>query len=283
MGKRMSGYINWKRNRRGKNDLSFLDNLITHLKEAAPDHIAVTGDLVNLALEAEFYQTRVWLDRLGTGRDVSVVLGNHDCYVPGALDMARRHWGSFMQGDKDQSAGQFPYLRDRGSISIIGANSGHVSPVFHATGLFDAVQAERLADLLGKARQEGKFRVDMIHHPPFANATARHKRLIGDSRFRAVVAKAGAELVLHGHTHIDSLQWIDGPTGMVPVVGVPSASHMPPMTVNSSGRPGGRYNLFSISGTPGSWRCQMQEFGYEPGSRTVSGIASRELAVQGGQ
>jgi hypothetical protein len=33
-----------------------------------------------------------------------------------------------------------------------------------------------------------------------------------------------AELVIHGHNHVGSVAFLDGPTGRVPVIGAPSAS-----------------------------------------------------------
>src|ERR1700728_216375 len=61
-GKRALGYLNWKRNRRKFHRRDVLDALVSDIRAQAPDHIAVTGDLVNLALEAEFAPARVWLE-----------------------------------------------------------------------------------------------------------------------------------------------------------------------------------------------------------------------------
>ena len=277
MSKRFTGYVNWQRNRNKKIDTTILSRLVDHMKAASPDHIAVTGDLVNLALDAEFQHTRQWLDKLGTPENVSVILGNHDCYVPGAQETACVAWHPFMMSDGAVGDVRFPYQRKRGQVALIGTNSGHVSPTFYATGVFDGAQAGRTADMLKAAKERSLFRVVMIHHPPFRKATTPPKRLIGASRFRAMIAETGAELILHGHTHIDSLQWIDGPDGKVPVVGVPSASHAPPSPEATKARPGARYNLFSISGTPGQWQCHMLEFGYDRGATEITLLGEREL------
>ncbi len=278
MSKRFSGYVNWQRNRNRKIDTSILKNLVSHMKDAQPDHIAVTGDLVNLALDAEFVRTRQWLEELGGPHDVSVVLGNHDCYVPGAQETACEAWKPYMLGDGSNADVRFPYRRNRGEVALIGANSGHVSPTFYATGVFDGTQADRTAEHLAAASADGKFRVVMIHHPPFRNATAMHKRLIGDTRFRAMIAESGAELILHGHTHLASLNWIEGPGHAVPVVGVPSASHAPPALNSKARRPGARYNLFSISGEPGNWRCALDEYGFANGATNITLLARHRLA-----
>ena len=56
-GKRVLGYVNWTRNRHKYQRREVLDALVADVRAQTPDHIAVTGDLVNLALEAEFAPT----------------------------------------------------------------------------------------------------------------------------------------------------------------------------------------------------------------------------------
>ncbi len=87
-----------------------------------------------------------------------------------------------------------------------------------------------------------------------------------------MIREAGAELVLHGHTHLDSLVEIEGPKGPVPVIGVPSASNAP-----GGEKPAGRYNLFAIDGEPGAWRCRMTERGYLGPGSVVGVIRERTL------
>ena len=65
-GKRAFGYLNWTRNRHKYHRREVLDALVADMKAQQPDHIAVTGDLVNLALEAEFAPARTWLESVGT-------------------------------------------------------------------------------------------------------------------------------------------------------------------------------------------------------------------------
>ena len=67
--------------------------LVADLKAQTPDHIAVTGDLVNLSLTNEFAPARAWLDGLGDPRDVTLVPGNHDTYVRSAADDLRERTG----------------------------------------------------------------------------------------------------------------------------------------------------------------------------------------------
>src|SRR5882757_10357606 len=53
-GKRAFGYLNWTRNRHKYHRREVLDALVADMQAQRPDHVAVTGDLVNLALDAEF-------------------------------------------------------------------------------------------------------------------------------------------------------------------------------------------------------------------------------------
>ena len=80
-GKRALGYLNWTRNRHKYHRRDVLDALVADLKAQRPDHIAVTGDLVNLALEAEFTPAAAWLESVGAPQQVTVIPGNHDAYV----------------------------------------------------------------------------------------------------------------------------------------------------------------------------------------------------------
>lgn len=273
VSKRAIGYINWQRNRASKFTTAHLDGLIDDLKAQTPDHIALTGDLVNIAIEAELDPARRWLDALGPAVDVSVVPGNHDAYVPGALKKASEAWGPYMRGDDDHLAGRYPYIRRRGDVALVGVSSARASGPFLATGHVSTGQAKLLCQALTMLGHEGLFRVVMIHHPPVRGAADWHKRLVAGSRVRAAIHEGGAELVLHGHTHVDSLHWLRGADGVVPVVGVPAASNAP-----GGSKPGGRYNLFDIERADRGWSCQWRERGYVQPGEGVIDIRSRDLA-----
>ncbi|PLX38299.1 MAG: metallophosphatase [Hyphomicrobiales bacterium] len=275
--KRVIGYLNWRRNRATSHTSAHLDRLVADLKAEHPDHIAVTGDLVNLALDAELGPARAWLDSLGPATDVSVVPGNHDAYVPGAGSRALQAWAPFMCDDNAVSTGvHFPYVRHRGPAAIIGLSSARATAPFMATGHFDAAQARDLAVRLEQCRREGLCRIVLIHHPPFREKADWYRRLVGASRLRNVIRDHGAELVLHGHTHRDHLEWTEGRDGPVPIVGVPSASNAP-----GGRRPAARYNLIEIEGSPGDWRLTQRERGLTEANRPVEEIRVRSLAPEG--
>ncbi|PYE87100.1 metallophosphoesterase family protein [Phyllobacterium leguminum] len=276
MSKRITGYINWLRNRQGTMTGGVLEALTTDIKALAPDHIAVTGDLVNLALNLELETARLWLETLGAPADVSLVPGNHDAYVPGALDKACHLWEPWMRGDGIDNAGnrvEFPYMRVREDVALIGVSSARATAPFLASGDFSRQQAERLGKMLDEAARRGLFRVVMIHHPPVRGAAPAHKRLFGIRRFQKIIAKHGAELIIHGHTHLATRHAIEGPSGKVPVICVPSASQ------NLGGkRPAARFNLFSIGKREdGTWTCRLTERGIVGPDEEVVTIAEHEL------
>ncbi|MCC2111406.1 MAG: metallophosphoesterase [Hyphomicrobiales bacterium] len=282
--KRLFGYLNWLGSRGAVLVNDTLTRLTDDIAAQGPDHIAVTGDLVNLSLNAELPMARAWLGELGRPRDVSVVPGNHDAYVPGAIKRVNADWRDYMRGDfaapaddadtvaDDFLAASFPYVRIRPPVAVVGVSTARATAPLMATGYFDATQALRLQDTLVHLGHEGLFRIVLIHHPPVRERNDWYRRLIGASRFRAAIAAAGAEIVLHGHNHHAGIRFIDGPRADVPVVGVPSASQRP----DGKGR-GARYNLFAISGEVGKWRCTMTERGLVHPGQEVTAIAHHTL------
>ncbi len=273
--KRITGYVNWRRNRRRLLTTGVTETILEGIKADGVDHLAVTGDLVNLSLDAEIELARIWLETLGEPEDVSVVPGNHDAYVPGALAKACRAWRPWMTGDEalDQSNDNgFPYLRIRGDVALIGVSSARATAPFMAIGQFGATQARHLAVLLDRARSQGLYRIVMIHHPPVRGATAAHKRLYGISLFQKTVRRHGAELVLHGHTHLPTLFWIPGQHGQIPVVGVTAAGQSP-----GGERPAAQYNLIDIEGSVDNWSVALTRRGITGQALSVATISATDL------
>lgn len=272
MSKRLIGYINWQSNRSRAHRPEVAVELIQHIRALGPDHIAVTGDLVNLALPEEIQSARRWLERLGEPHDVTVIPGNHDAYVPGALAHTRREWRDFMIGDETTDAVVFPFVRHRGPAAIIGVNTARATAPFMATGHLSARQLEMLGLALRRQHRQGKFRVVLLHHPPSADITHRTQRLVEADEFQKVIAAEGAELVLHGHLHSVSLFYIDGKHGKVPVVGVPSASN-PPGNIGAAAA----FNLYSITGEPGDFTCEMTSVGFKRVGEPAGLLTHRQI------
>ncbi len=268
MSKRLTGFINWQRNRAKKFSPETLNSLTSHMLAANPDHTIITGDLVNLSLPFEIERARNWLNSLGNGEEISIVCGNHDAYIKDTLEQSIRSWHDYLVGDQQVKVvdnSSFPILRRRGPCALILVNSAVPTKPFDATGLFDQAQAERLEKILLETKS--CFRIIAIHHPPFPNATVPAHRLIGEELFREVINKCGAELVLHGHTHRDTLNLIDGPNSQVPVICVPAGGQG-----IGGAKPAAHYNWFQIKsdGLDGKWSLTRSKFGYKTSHNSVA-------------
>jgi 3',5'-cyclic AMP phosphodiesterase CpdA len=260
-GKRGLGYLNWLRKRRSIHRPEVLAAIVADLKAQAPQHIAVTGDLINLSLSSEFAPARAWLEALGAPEDVTFVPGNHDTYVRAVVGLPENQWGAFMRGDDGDA---FPFVRRRGPLALIGLSSSLPTLPLAATGRLHNDQLSRLGDILDRVGREGLFRIVLIHHPPTPGAN-RFRRLGDAAALREVLQKHGAELVLHGHHHEMSVAYLQGPRSAVPCVGVPSASGAAGHREDAAG-----YNLYEISGKPGAWRVAAIARGLsESGDRVV--------------
>jgi 3',5'-cyclic AMP phosphodiesterase CpdA len=269
--KRLTGYINWQRKRRHVHRPETSEGLLADLSKRRPDHVAVTGDLVNLGLPAELEQARRWLERVGPPDHVSVVPGNHDIYVPFGHDPGLARWQAYMRSDAgppgpcegrpastpDLAMGTFPYLRIRGRLALIGLCSAAPMPPFIAAGRAGEAQLTRLRQLLDETRRDGFVRVVMIHHPPIPGLASASKALRDADALGRVLAEHGAELVLHGHMHSATLVWWPSQHGSVPILGVPSAS----VTVQHDHEPLARYHWLRFTHTPSGPRIELEARG----------------------
>jgi 3',5'-cyclic AMP phosphodiesterase CpdA len=269
LNKRGLGLINWYRKRHRHHNRDVLDAIVRDLHVQKPDHIAVTGDLVNISLDTEFARAARWLDTIGKPQDVTLTPGNHDAYVKRAAGQAAQHWVEFLRGD---DGAPFPFVRRRGPVAIVALTTSLPTGPFMATGQLGADQLAKLAEILIALSREPMFRVVLIHHPP--TYTRRHymKRLTDAPIFRALLAAHGCELLLHGHNHEQQLTWLDGPTARIPAVGVPSASAI----ISTHDEPAA-YNLYRIGGAPGAWQCEMIVRGLRFGSEGISELKRQVL------
>lgn len=257
--KRSVGFINWYRNRRDLHLSSVAALLAADIVAQTPDHIAVTGDLASLGLPGEFTTGLDWLATLGDKARVSVVPGNHDIYTKGCDALCLTAWADYMRSDAwgsellGRSEG-FPYVRRVNSLALVGLNSAVPTRLFRASGRIGARQMQALDETLERLRPTGLARVVLIHHPPLRQQAPSRRALEDADELEAVLKKQGADLVLHGHNHRDSLLWT-GASGhpRIPIVG---------LATGSTGRkhrhePLARYNLYRFSGEPGNRSIEL--------------------------
>lgn len=258
MGKRALGYLNWQKRRKQYSRI-FLDRLVSDLVEQKPDHIAITGDLVNIGLPSEFHLARLWLETLGTPDKVTVVPGNHDAYVHMRRDPGFRHWQDYMLPNAaaaalfGESDGPFPFVRRFGDVALVGLSSARATLPLMASGRLGAKQLSRFGALLEALNASRACRICLIHHPPLPGMSPWRHALHDARAAHASLMRHGAELILHGHSHIDSVATLHTPRGAVFVVGVAAASS----TFAQTGLRA-RYNLFSFEQGKDGWRIHMR-------------------------
>jgi len=275
--KRVMGYLNWKRGRARLNDMAMLARLVADLRAQAHDHVAATGDLVNIGLAEEFRQAAAWLRGLGDPADVSFTPGNHDAYVRDATPGLAATFAPWTSSDAGaEGLDRFPFLRARGEVALIGLNSGWPSAPLMATGRLGARQIAALADLLQRTAAAGLARVILIHHPPLVGGDSPLRRLIDARDFEAVVGRFGAEAILHGHAHKRMVDYLFSPAarvegGRAPVLGVPPAS-----AASAKLDQRAAYHLVRLERAGDNWRVTVRARGALPGS---GAIGEREAPI----
>mgnify|MGYP005838642121 CR=1 FL=1 len=153
--------------------------------------------------------------------------GNHDAYALGALGRGVSSWAPWLGDSTDASglgAPDFPVRWRRGTIDFIGVSTAVATPPLMASGRIGSGQMARLRKLLNDAAEAGQIRVILMHHPPDAGAEPWRKSLRDAGALRALLRETGAELILHGHSHIRRRSSVAGPDGEIPVLGAGSAS-----------------------------------------------------------
>ncbi|MEO8882019.1 MAG: metallophosphoesterase, partial [Devosia sp.] len=120
--KRLTGYLNWRFRRQSELGGSGLAALVSHLHEQAPDFTCITGDLVNLGLDAEIASALGWLKGIGPPERVCVSPGNHDAYLPGTLTRACAAWRDYVSGETIDEH-PFPFVRRIGEVAVVSCSS----------------------------------------------------------------------------------------------------------------------------------------------------------------
>jgi 3',5'-cyclic AMP phosphodiesterase CpdA len=282
--KRLSGWLSWQLRRKQTQQPAICEALIADLRQAAPHHVVVTGDLTNLSLESEFPAACAWLERLGSAQDVSLVPGNHDAYVDVPQSASWGLWADYWRSDDGAAAADgtdprdlFPTLRVRGPLAVVGLCSAIPTPVFDASGTLGEAQLERLEALLTQLADSDLCRVVSVHHPITEKSTHVRRELRDAEALRAVLRRTGADLVVHGHNHRTLLAEVDAHDHPIPVVGVRSASHSA-----SKSHKRAQYHLYDFErraadAQGGRFRITLRFRGYDPATGSCRADGEREL------
>jgi len=236
LNKRLSGYANLRLKRGHIHRPNYVRAIAREIARTSIDHVAVTGDITNLALEPEFEAARELLqEALGIDpKNVSVVPGNHDLYTRGALRTRRfvRYFGPFVESDLPELAvdiglGRFPFVRLRGPLAIIGLSSAVPRLPFVAAGRLGSAQLDAFARVLAHPQVKERTPVVLLHHP-VQNPPSKLKTLLEGLEdaddLTAHVQGFAHGLILHGHLHRRLQRPLTTRAGKLHVIGATSAS-----------------------------------------------------------
>ena len=267
MGKRTLGLLSWHLRRKKVHKKFILEKIVADMKAAQADHVAVTGDLVNIALPDEMSRGGRWLEELGTPQDISFVPGNHDAYVDVAWRDGLAGWQDYMTGDLQlvpTTQHCFPFVRQRRNIALIGVSTAVPAALHRASGTLGPEQLDALKRLLGILRERGFCRVVMIHHPPLPGQSPDRKALTDANDLKTVLEAEGAELVLHGHNHMHMRETLETKHGNSHIIGIPSAS-----AALSKHKPAAAWYLYTIRRQDKRWQIDVEVRNYDGRTDTI--------------
>ncbi len=236
LNKRLTGYINLRLHR-GAAHRPWAARAAAHaIREMNVEHVVITGDVSNLALEAEFALVRAFLDDdLGLPPDrVSIVPGNHDAYTAGSFRSRRftQYLAPFMTSDlpdlvDGEGFGIFPFVRLRGPVAFIGLSTARPRPPLVASGSLGKRQLSALDKVLAHPEVARRTPVILQHHPwhnPPTYAKRLFEGLLDANAEGRALSEVERGLLLHGHLHVRVHRQLPTNRGAIDAVGATSAS-----------------------------------------------------------
>jgi 3',5'-cyclic AMP phosphodiesterase CpdA len=237
LNKRLTGWINIRLKRGSIHRSTYVRAIAREIARLDVEHVVVTGDLTNLALESEYELVRDLLER-DLGLDptcVTIVPGNHDLYTRGALTSRRfeRYLGRYLVSDLpelavDTGGARFPVVKLRGNVAFVALSSAVPRPPLVAAGELGGQQLAALARVLAHPEVARRTIVVALHHPA-VHPWSRLKTYVEGLRDApALLAQlrplGGGGLLLHGHLHRRVQRIVPTEDGQLLQVGATSAS-----------------------------------------------------------
>ncbi len=254
-GKRLLGLFSWHYKWKFEHRPAVLKALLAHLQDQEPDHICVTGDITFTTLPAEVDLAADWFSRLADPQQISLIPGNHDAYVAGALDYALEKWSRWMRDDEGHPG--FPYLHRRGPVDIVGLSSAVATAPAISSGRIGSLQLEKTEALLSRIKTSKRPSLLLIHHPPQEGAASARRALSDRKKLQEVLVRFPVDLVLHGHLHYPTRATLNGPSGPIPVLGAASAS-----TIGNR-KSVAHYHIIDMETAAGQARMTVRHYHYD--------------------
>jgi 3',5'-cyclic AMP phosphodiesterase CpdA len=273
LNKRLTGWLNLRLKRGSIHRAAYVRAIAHEIARRDIEHVVVTGDLTNLALETEYELVRELFEReLALDPDrVTVVPGNHDLYTRGALTSRRfeAYLSRYLRGDLpelavDAGGGRFPVVKLRAGVAFIGLSSAVPRAPLVAAGELGRAQLVALSRVLAHPEVAKRVPVVVLHHPivhGWSHVKARVEGLRDAPELLAALRVLSHGLVLHGHLHRRIQRAVMTDEGRLVQIGATSASlhhadedRMAAFNVYEIGEEAPRVEAYVYSPESGSFR-----------------------------
>ncbi len=281
LNKRFTGWVNLRVKREHKHRPGHVRAVAEEVSASKPDHVVITGDLTNLALQTEFAAvSRLLEETLELDpHQISVVPGNHDLYTRGAMRSRRfsTYLAPYVQSDLPHLAanlplGRFPFVKLQDHVAIIGLTSAVPRPPLMASGVLGRAQLAALIEILAHDDVKSRVPVVLLHHPPH-NPPSKVKTVVEGlwdaDGLRDALRGVPSGLVLHGHLHRRLQTDLTSSVGRMLSVGATSAS----LHHEDEHRMAG-FNVYDV-GEDGELSAEAHVYDPDDGSFSVRAIPTR--------
>jgi 3',5'-cyclic AMP phosphodiesterase CpdA len=236
LNKRLTGWINLRLKRGSIHRSAYVRAIAREVARLDIEHVVVTGDLTNLALESEFELVRDLFEQdLGLDPSrVTIAPGNHDLYTRGSLTSRRfeRYLAPYLVSDLpelavDAGGGRFPVVKLRGDVAIVALSSAVPRLPMVAAGQLGAEQLAALARVLAHPDVVRRTVLIAVHHPAvheWSRMTTYVEGLRDAPALLAQLRPLARGMLLHGHLHRRIQRMVPTDAGQFLQVGATSAS-----------------------------------------------------------
>jgi 3',5'-cyclic AMP phosphodiesterase CpdA len=232
MNRRAIGSVNVFFNRKRQYQVDILERLIEDILREDVDHVAITGDLTNLALDSEFERVFHLVKLLGGYDLVSVVPGNHDKYTVGSIEKRRfeRYFHQFMYHSySDIQTNFYPWDKTIGNVHLIGLSSPTKTIPPLSNGIIGDKQLDALERLLTNPHHAHLRKVVMLHHALHTRSKTLEMTsgLKNRDKLIRMMLENKVDLALYGHDHHGQIWKLEEGTHTMHLINCGSSTRLP--------------------------------------------------------
>jgi 3',5'-cyclic AMP phosphodiesterase CpdA len=281
LNKRFTGWLNLRLKRGSIHRSAYVRAIAREVKRLDIEHVVVTGDLTNLALESEFELVRDLLEEdLGLDPSrVTIAPGNHDLYTRGSLTTRRfeHYLAPYLVSDLpelavDTGGVRFPVVKLRGDVAFVALTSAVPRLPLVAAGELGRAQLAALARVLAHPEVARRTVLVAVHHPA-VHDWSRMKTYVEGMRDAPALLEQlrplARGMLLHGHLHRRIQRMVSTEGGQLLQVGATSAS----LHHDAPDRMAG-FNVYDVGGGAGT-RVEAHVYAPETGTFHIESVPKR--------